>query len=497
MALPLYFLLETASGFSLFQKEEGEEIALLEKEVQKSLQDVSRFRKLVKLIGFSPFTSADESVENCVKVCKDGELTETLKAFLLQYFPEGKKRKLQLGVADPALGKSIQDGLSIPCVANETVNEYFRMLRQHASKLLPHMDSGALQQAQLGLAHGFSRTLVQENAHRSSNMIIQCICILDQMDKDINQFAMRVKEWYGWHFPELQKEVSDIVKYCKLVLLIRDKSTLTDDKLKKVNKITEDEDQATRIIKLAKHSMGMAFVDADLDNITVFAQRVLNLANFRKELYDYLTDKMNLVAPNVAALIGEQVGARLISQAGSLTNLAKCPASTLQILGAEKALFRALKARGPTPKYGLIFHSSFIARAPQQYKGRISRYLATKCSIAARVDCFMDKPNRVIGESLAQMVENRLLTVDSTEPQAVANEDAIVEAYNKYLQSVKKRKKAKEAAAEEAVEEEPPAKKSRKKAAAAEVMEEEDEATLKQRRKEEKKRRKQQAANEE
>jgi len=97
---------------------------------------------------------------------------------------------------------------------------------------------------------------------------------------------------------------------------------------------------------------------------------------------------MNDIAPNLTSLIGEVVGARLISHAGSLSNLAKCPASTLQILGAEKALFRALKTRGNTPKYGLIFHSSFIGRASARNKGRRARYLANKCSIASRIDCY-------------------------------------------------------------------------------------------------------------
>jgi RNA processing factor Prp31 len=94
------------------------------------------------------------------------------------------------------------------------------------------------------------------------------------------------------------------------------------------------------------------------------------------------------IAPNLCKLVGPIVGARLISQAGSLTNLAKYPASTVQILGAEKALFRALKTKGNTPKYGLIYHSSFIGRAAAKNKGRISRYLANKCSIASRIDCF-------------------------------------------------------------------------------------------------------------
>merc|ERR1712018_1063421 len=103
-------------------------------------------------------------------------------------------------------------------------------------------------------------------------------------------------------------------------------------------------------------------------NVEHFAKQVVDLANFRRELQEYLRSKMGNVAPNLAALIGDVVGARLISHAGSLTNLAKYPASTVQILGAEKALFRALKKKGNTPKYGLIFHSSFIERAAAKNK---------------------------------------------------------------------------------------------------------------------------------
>merc|ERR1712142_905688 len=112
---------------------------------------------------------------------------------------------------------------------------------------------------------------------------------------------------------------------------------------------------------------------------------------------------------------------------GSLTNLAKYPASTVQILGAEKALFRALKTKGNTPKYGLIFHSSFIARAGAKNKGRISRYLANKCSIASRVDCFSDASTKLFGEKLKEQVEDRLKFYDSGDlPKK--NVDAMKEA---------------------------------------------------------------------
>merc|ERR1712183_1215176 len=153
---------------------------------------------------------------------------------------------------------------------------------------------------------------------------------------------------------------------------------------------------------------GMDISPIDLINIESFATRVIGLIDYRVKLHSYLQTKMFQVAPNLQALIGDLVGARLIAHAGSLTNLAKYPASTVQILGAEKALFRALKTRGKTPKYGLIFHSSFIGKAGAKNKGRISRYLANKCSMASRIDCFTDLPSPIFGEKLKDQVEERL-----------------------------------------------------------------------------------------
>lgn len=135
---------------------------------------------------------------------------------------------------------------------------------------------------------------------------------------------------------------------------------------------------------------------------------------------------MAAVAPNLATLIGEMVGSKLISHAGGLTNLAKYPASTIQILGAEKALFRAMKTKGKTPKYGLIFNSSFIGRASAKNKGKISRYLANKCAIASRVDCFSETPTSKFGEGLKDQVEERLKFVTSgTKPRK--NKEAMAE----------------------------------------------------------------------
>merc|ERR1711920_517292 len=232
-------------------------------------------------------------------------------------------------------------------------------------------------------------------------------------DKNINTFAMRVREWYAWHFPELTKIVTDNIAYAKVSRVVRVRDNFdADGGADDLTEACGSEDVAAEVLKALKMSMGQDIVELDMQNIDHFAGEVIKLAAMRKSLHEYLQAKMDLVAPNLAALIGEIIGARLISHAGSLTNLAKYPASTVQILGAEKALFRALKTKGNTPKYGLIFHSTFIGRAQQKNKGRISRYLANKCSMASRIDAFADVTTTAFGEKLKEQVEERLSFYD-------------------------------------------------------------------------------------
>lgn len=232
----------------------------------------------------------------------------------------------------------------------------------------------------------------------------------------------------------------------------------------------EDENIAKAILKAARSSMGMDTSESDMNNIAIFTERIISLAEFRRQLYSYLEEKMSTVAPNLSSLIGETVAARLIQKAGSLTSLAKCPASTVQILGAEKALFRALKTKGNTPKYGLIYHSSFIGRASAKNKGRISRYLANKCAIASRIDSFIEEPTNAYGEQLRDQVEERLKFYDTGEAprKNIDVMTAVSENLRKLAaQDDKKKKKKKEKAtvaeaASEIVDEETARKKAKK-----------------------------------
>jgi nucleolar protein 56 len=200
-----------------------------------------------------------------------------------------------------------------------------------------------------------------------------------------------------------------------------------------IQEVTMDEERATQIIEAAKISMGMEMNETDSIQVLKWAERVCELIAFRESLIQYLRDRMNAVAPNLQALIGEIVGSKLIAHAGGLTNLSKYPASTIQILGAEKALFRALKTKGKTPKYGLIFNSTFIGRAGLKNKGKISRYLANKCAIASRVDCFSVDPTAKFGDSLKSQVEERLKFLSSgVKPRK--NKDAMNEVISELKQ---------------------------------------------------------------
>ena len=238
----------------------------------------------------------------------------------------------------------------------------------------------------LGLSHSLARHKLKFSPDKIDTMIVQAIGLLDDLDKELNNYAMRVKEWYGWHFPELAKILNDNIAYARLVLKMGMRSNWEASDLAEV--LPEELEEPVKAA--ADRSMGTEISQDDLENIQALAEQVVGFAEYRQQLAGYLTSRMNAIAPNLTALVGELVGARLISHAGSLNNLAKSPASTLQILGAEKALFRALKTKHDTPKYGLIYHASLIGQATGRNKGKMARILAAKASLGLRVDALAE-----------------------------------------------------------------------------------------------------------
>lgn len=247
-----------------------------------------------------------------------------------------------------------------------------------------------------------SQQKLKEHAARLDLHAIQLVQAIDEIDKTINLFYMRLREWYGLHFPELYNVIDDPETYLKIVHAFPDRNEITTEKLEEINIPRK---KAEIIESLAVASKGASFDEEMSKLIDQLAELTIGLFKLRKEAARQLEKIMEQVAPNVTSLVGATIGARLLSKAGSLERLAKLPASTIQVLGAEKALFRALKRHAKPPKHGIIFQHKLIHDAPKKLRGKLARALAAKLAIAARIDYYGGKKNYELTKSFNKKVE--------------------------------------------------------------------------------------------
>jgi len=239
---------------------------------------------------------------------------------------------------------------------------------------------------------------------------------------------MRCREWYGWHFPELGKIITDNLAFVRTVELMGTRENAKSIDLSDV--LPEEVEE--KVKEAAEISMGTEISGEDIINIKHLCQQVVEIQEYRGQLYEYLKNRMMAIAPNLTVLVGELVGARLIAHAGTLMNLAKHPASTVQILGAEKALFKALKTKHDTPKYGLIYHAQLVGQSGTKLKGKVSRMLAAKASLACRVDALGEETNTDLGIEHRAKVESRIRQLEGgeiTKISATAKQSAKFDKY--------------------------------------------------------------------
>lgn len=248
---------------------------------------------------------------------------------------------------------------------------------------------------------------VKRAGEKRDMVAAQAIQTVDDLDKTLNLFMSRVREWYGLHFPELDRLVEKHETYARLVANLGRRKNLTLEKLKEEGL---PQAKAEEIFKAAQASMGAELEDEDMEKIQIMCKTTLALHEVRHTLEDYLDSTMEGVAPNVRALAGSLLGARLIALAGGLSNLAKMPASTIQVLGAEKALFRSLRSGARPPKHGIIFQHPSIHEAKRWQRGKVARTLAGRLAIAARIDAFS---GRYMGDKLKEDLEKRIRDVQA------------------------------------------------------------------------------------
>ncbi|XP_067404990.1 nucleolar protein 58 [Emydura macquarii macquarii] len=393
-------LFETAAGYAVFKILDEKKLQEVDS-LWREFETPEKANKIVKLKHFQKFQDTTEALAASTALV-EGKLSKNLKKILKKIV--AKDAHEQLAIADAKLGGVIKDKLNLSCIHSPMVTELMRGIRSQIEGLITGLPSREMAAMCLGLAHSLSRYKLKFSPDKVDTMIVQAISLLDDLDKELNNYIMRCREWYGWHFPELGKIVADNLTYCKCVRKVGDRKNFSTSDLSEVlpEEIEEDVKAAAEI------SMGTEVSEEDINNILHLCDQVIEISEYRTQLYDYLKNRMMAIAPNLTVMVGELVGARLIAHAGSLLNLAKHPASTVQILGAEKALFRALKTKRDTPKFGLIYHASLVGQTTAKNKGKISRMLAAKTALTIRYDALGEDSSAEMGAENRLKVETRL-----------------------------------------------------------------------------------------
>lgn len=280
-----------------------------------------------------------------------------------------------------------------------------KWLKQNGLDVKPITDPDEYQKFVRQVTVALARDAVTAAAAKRDLYAVQAVRAIDDIDKTINLFAGRIREWYGLHFPELDRIVEKHDTYARLVADLGLRSNFTEEKLQKEGIPKERIEQ---MAASANKSMGASFPEEDLDWLRSFCKDTLELFKFREKAETYVEAVMKEAAPNTSTILGSVLTARLMSIAGGLENLAKMPASTMQVLGAEKALFRSLKTGTRPPKHGVIFQFASIHQSPRWQRGKIARALSGKVAIAARVDAF---GGEFIGDKLAKDLQKRITEI--------------------------------------------------------------------------------------
>lgn len=241
--------------------------------------------------------------------------------------------------------------------------------------------AGILQKFAINL----SSMKVKETSEKLDLHLVQAVNTLDEIDEIINTISTRIREWYGLHFPELDYLLQNIITYANIVRDAGSRENITKELL---SQLEVPEKKIELIQQAISKSQGGDLTVESSESLKILASEVIKLSELRTNLSITIENLMEILAPNLKNILTAIIGARLIAKAGSLLRLAQMPSSTIQIIGAEKALFRALKTGTRPPKHGLLFQHASVNSAPKWQRGKIARALSSKIAIAVRIDVY-------------------------------------------------------------------------------------------------------------
>jgi len=237
---------------------------------------------------------------------------------------------------------------------------------------------------------------------------IKAVNIIEDLDAVFNLLAEQLIEWYGIYFPELSREVKNNETYLKLVYNLGERKNFTKEK---INEILGDAEKSAAVERLAKSSFGGKLNEAALKEMQLLALNALNIREERVFLMKFLENEMQQIMPSFSRIGTTVVAAKIIAKAGSSERVAMMPSSTIQVIGAEKALFLHLRNKARPPKHGYIFQHPLVKAAPKHKRGKIARALAGKMAIAAKQDYFGSKKGSEELEKQLNMRVNQINAV--------------------------------------------------------------------------------------
>src|SRR3989338_7973776 len=291
----MFVLFETPGGYGLFKVMDNSLLKDKSK-LRKQFEKASSAQKALSLVDFHKFANTTEALSASTALV-ESKLHTSLRRFLRNQI-KGKEG-FTLGVSDTKLGKAISSKLNCSIAADENVQTILRGIRLHLDSFLSSQPSSSsdattnMNMMRLGLAHSLSRYKLKFSPDKVDTMIVQAIALLDDLDKELNNYAMRCLEWYGWHFPELSKLIADHQTFARVVRLMGDRFSATKVDLSAVL----PEDLVEEVRNVAKVSMGTDIAEEDIQNVISLCDQVIALGEYREQLYDYLKNRMQAIAP--------------------------------------------------------------------------------------------------------------------------------------------------------------------------------------------------------
>ncbi len=332
----------------------------------------------------------DEIVSNLIKI-EENEILEEEIELINELISNDSSDENKIIIETTKRKSQYKDLENYEIIETESPNKGGEYLRNNLNEIFEEIGFEKSEEDIIEYYERLAIEQIKQSSQEEDKLLIQAINSVDDIDESISKLVERIRDWYTIYFPEMDT-IGNNETYIKLIALSENREDIMENFK---DQFSEDID----------YSSGADIEEDDLEMLKSFAESIYSLQKSRKELETYIDSKMEAIAPNLRDLLGATLGAKLIAHIGSIKRLATYPASVIQIMGAEKAIFRHLKTGERPPKHGLIFQHPSVRGAKWWNRGKIARNLALKITLAVRKDVFSGEYDPSIAEDYLKKVE--------------------------------------------------------------------------------------------